>query len=71
MKCCKIDAIHIVDSIENKGPKLEDYELLQEYADVSIEEVPSLLRKRDIDFSINLMIRATSTSKAPYRMSTP
>jgi hypothetical protein len=27
--------------------------------------------KRDIDFSINLMSRATHVSKTPYRMSTP
>jgi hypothetical protein len=33
--------------------------------------VPGLPLKRDIYFSINLMLGATPVSKAPYRMSTP
>jgi hypothetical protein len=36
-----------------------------------LKEVPRLPPRRDIDFSINLMPRATPVSKTPYRMSTP
>jgi hypothetical protein len=36
-----------------------------------VEEVPRLTTKRDIDFSINLMPRATVVSKNSYKMSTP
>jgi hypothetical protein len=50
--------------------KLEDHEVLKEFKDV-FQEVPGLPPKRDIDFSINLMLGAAPVSKAPYRMSTP
>jgi hypothetical protein len=35
------------------------------------KEILGLPPKRDIDFYINLMPRATLVSKTPYRMSTP
>jgi hypothetical protein len=50
--------------------KMEDHEVLKEFKDV-FQEVPGLPPKRDIDFSINLMLGAAPVSKAPYRMSTP
>jgi hypothetical protein len=49
---------------------LEDPEVLKEFKDV-FQEVPGLPLKRDIGFSINLMLGAAPVSKAPYRMSTP
>jgi hypothetical protein len=49
---------------------LEDHEVLREFKDV-FQEVPGLPLRRDIDFSINLMLGTTQVSKAPYRMSTP
>ena len=49
---------------KDKVPNLEDFE------DV-FKEVPGLPPKRDIDFSINLMLGATPMSKTSYRMSTP
>jgi hypothetical protein len=50
--------------------KLEDHEVLKEFKDV-FQEVPGLPPKKDIDFSINLMLGAAPVSKDPYRMSTP
>ena len=49
---------------------LEDHKVLKEFKDI-FQEVHGLPQKRDIDFSINLMPRATPVSKAPYRMSMP
>ena len=70
MKGYQIYADHISYSIDGMGPNLEDYKFLQEYANVFLEEVPTLPPKGDIDFTINIVSGATSVSKAPYRMST-
>ena len=51
--------------------KLEDYKLLQEYADVFLEEVTRLPTKREINFSIHLVLGEALVFKAPYRMRTP
>jgi hypothetical protein len=48
---------------------LEDHAVLKEFEDV-FKEVPGLPPKRDIDFSINLVLGAAPVSKTPYRMST-
>jgi len=50
--------------------KMEDHEVLKELKDV-FQEVPGLPSKRDIDFSLNLMLGAAPVSKSPYRMSMP
>jgi hypothetical protein len=54
---------------KDKVPNLEDHAVLEDFEDV-FKEVPGLLPKRDIDFSINLMPGAAPVSKTPYRMST-
>lgn len=36
-----------------------------------LKEFPRLPPKRDIDFTINLVLGAAPISKAPYKMSTP
>jgi hypothetical protein len=43
---------------------------LREFKDIFPEEVLGLPTKRDLDFSIDLVHRATPTSKVPYVMST-
>ena len=45
--------------------------MLQEFRDVFPDEIPGLLPKRDIDFTIELVSRVAPVSKTPYRMSTP
>ena len=52
-------------------PRLEDYQVLQEFRDVFLEEIPGLPPKRDIDFTIELVPVEAPVSKTPYRMSTP
>jgi hypothetical protein len=46
-----------------------DHEVLIEFKDV-FQKVPGLPPKRDINFSINLILGETPVSKVPYRMST-
>jgi hypothetical protein len=69
-KGCQIFAAHIEETPKDKVSNLEDYAVLEEFEDV-FKEVLGLPPKRDIYFSINLMLGAASVSKAPYRMSTP
>ena len=44
--------------------------MLQEFRDVFHDDVSRLPPKRDIDFTIDLVLGATPISKAAYRMST-
>jgi hypothetical protein len=55
---------------KDKVLNLEDHVVLEDFEDV-FKEVPGLPPKRDIDFSINLILGAASMSKTPYKMSTP
>ena len=43
---------------------------MQEFKDVLPNEIPGLLPKRDIDFTIDLVLGAAPLSKTPYMMST-
>ena len=45
--------------------------MLQEFKDVFLDEIPGLPPKRDIDFTIELLLGVAPMSKTPYRMSTP
>ena len=53
----------------NENPRLEDFNVLQEFKDVFPDEILGLPPKRDIDFKIELVPGATPVSKNPYRMS--
>ena len=64
-------AAHIEEEAGNETLKLEYYNVLQEFRDVFLDDIPGLPPKRDIYFTIELVPRQTPMSKAPYRMSTP
>jgi hypothetical protein len=70
IKGCQIIVAHLAETPRDKVPNLGDYAILEDFEDV-FKEVPRLPPRRDIDFSINLMHRATPVSRTPYRMSTP
>jgi hypothetical protein len=53
-----------------KGPRLEEFLVLQEFEDV-FQEIPWLPPKREIDLSIYLVPGVAPVSKTPYIMSTP
>lgn len=49
--------------------ELKNLPIIQDFLDMFPEEILRLPPKRDIDFTIELIPRATLVSKAPYRMS--
>ena len=61
---------HILEDSRDENPRLEDYQVLQEFKDVFPDEIPGIPPKRDIDFTIELVPGEALVSKAPYRMST-
>jgi hypothetical protein len=69
-KGCQIFATHMEEASKDKMPNIEDHAVLKDFEDV-FKEIPGLPPKRDIDFSINLMLGVAPISKTPYRMSTP
>ena len=42
--------------------------VVEEYADVFLDEIPELPPSRDVDFTIDLILGAGPVSMAPYRM---
>ena len=69
-KGCQLYATHIVEAAETETPRLEDFRVLQEFMDVFPDEIPGLPPKRDIEFTIELVLGAALVSKTPYRAST-
>ena len=51
-KGCRVYAAHILEATENENPRLEDYQVLQEFKEVFPDEIPGLPSKKDIDFTI-------------------
>ena len=64
-------ATHILEATRDENPRLEDYQVLQEFRDVFPDEIPRLSPKWNIDFTIELVPGVAPVSKTPYRMSTP
>ena len=58
------------DLEKTKGLILEDVLVLQEFEYV-FKEIPGFPPKREIDFSIDLVLGASLVSKTSYRISTP
>jgi hypothetical protein len=69
-KGCPLYKIRVLNAIGNNELKIKDHPLPWEFKDVFPEEVLGL-PKRDLNFSIDLLPGAVSTSKVPYKMSTP
>jgi hypothetical protein len=63
-------ASHVEETPKDKVSGIKDHAVLNEFENV-FQKVLGLPPKRNIDFSVNLIPRATPVSKAPYRMSTP
>jgi hypothetical protein len=68
-KGCQFYATHVEDPENSKEPSLDDFLVLQEFEDV-FKEILGFPPKRDIYFSIDLVLGATLVSKNPYIMST-
>ena len=63
-------ASHVLQEVDNETPRLEDFHVLWEFRDVFPDEISRIPPKRDIDFTIDLVLGAALVSKTPYRMST-
>ena len=61
---------HILEETRDETPRLEDYQVLQEFKDVFHAEIPGLPPIRDINFTIELVPGVAPVSKTPYRIST-
>ncbi|KAL8134085.1 hypothetical protein AgCh_009233 [Apium graveolens] len=64
---CEAYLAHMVD-IKIETPTLDEIPIIREYPNVFPEEFPGLPPDREIEFSIDLILRAEAVSKAPYRM---
>jgi hypothetical protein len=69
-KGCQIFVAHMEERYRDKVSNIEDHVVLNDFGDV-YKEIPGLPPIIYIDFSINMMPRATPLSKNPYMMSTP
>ena len=67
-KGCQLFAAHVEEASREEVSKIGYHAVLIKFEDV-FQEVPRLPLKRDIDFSIDLMLGATPVSKSPHRMS--
>ena len=66
-KGCKAYAVTIIDEeskIKTNMLKVEDIPVLKEYVDVFPEEISGLPTKRELDFTIELVLGAVPSSKA-------
>ena len=70
-KGCQLYVAHILETSGDETLRLEDYQVLQEFKDLFLDEILGLPPKRDIDFTIELVLGAAPVSKTPYKMSTP
>jgi hypothetical protein len=68
-KGCQLFAAHVEEASKDVVSNIGDHVILKEFEYI-FQEVPRLPLKRDIDFSLNLMLGAAPMSKASYRMST-
>ena len=70
-KGCQLYAAHILETSDDETPRLEDYQVLQKFRVVFLDEIPGLPPKWDIDFTIELVPGSAPVSKTTYRISTP
>jgi hypothetical protein len=67
-KGCQVFAVHMEEEPKDKVLNVEDYTILKEFEDV-FKEILWFPSKRDIDFSINMILVVAPISNNPYRMS--
>jgi hypothetical protein len=66
-KGCQIYAIQVTNLLEKENkPSLEYFIVLHYFRDVFVDEIPKLSPRREIDFSIDLLLGSDPISKVPY-----
>jgi hypothetical protein len=69
-KGCHIFVAHVEEEDKDKVESIEYHPVLRDFEDV-FGEISRFPPKRDIDFSINLVLGAALVFKTPYKMGTP
>jgi hypothetical protein len=69
-KGCKLYAILALNE-KGVAKGLEHLPVMREFADIFLEELPGMLPKRELEFTIDLKPGTKMIAKKPYRMSTP
>jgi hypothetical protein len=69
-KGCQIFTSHMEEAAKDKVESIEDHLVLRYFEDI-FREILGFPPKRDIAFSIDLVLGAAPESKTPYRMGTP
>ena len=68
-KGCKVFDVHVMNAKHmNKEDELKfkDILILKEFSNVFPEDIPGLPPKRELDFTIELVLGVVPNSKAPY-----
>lgn len=70
IKRCHLFIFQVQGLSKNKQQQsLEEYIVLEQCKDVSPEEIARLPTRRDIDFTIDILLCGVQVSQAPYKMS--
>ena len=68
---CQVYSVHVEELRQQPEENpLETLPVIREFKDVFLDEIPHLPPRREINFSIELVMGETPVSRAPYRMST-
>ncbi|XP_076934169.1 uncharacterized protein LOC143600333 [Bidens hawaiensis] len=65
---CKKYVALVAPIVEKKEQKIEDIPIVREYPEVFPNDVSGLPPIREVEFCIGLVLGATPTAKAPYRL---
>ena len=66
-KGCEAYLAYVIDT-KKVEPSLSDIPIVCDYPDVFSKELPGLPPQKEIEFAIDVVLGATSTSITPYRM---
>eukprot|EP00253_Pinus_taeda_P004224 PITA_04224 len=67
----KVDCYdNTMEFLDDNGEQRVLYLILQQFQDVFLEDISEFPPHKEVEFSIELVLGATPTSKAPYRMRT-
>ena len=66
-KGCEAYLDYVIDTVKAR-PSVFDILTVSDFLDVFPEELPGLPLHREIEFAIDVVLGATSTSITPYRM---
>ena len=68
-KGCKVFVVYVIDDKDTFNQlKIEDVSILKYFKYIFSEEVLGLPLKRDIEFTIDLVLGVVPASKSPYQM---